>query len=79
MTRGVPVASSTFMLIGKRTSRSDSLNRLSISISGSMVRFLGSRIRRMSSADSSRTSPSSGAFLFSIRSARPSIRRLFCT
>ena len=60
-------ASSTFMLTGKRVSRSESLNRLSISTSGSTLRDLGSSTRRTSSANSSRTSPSSGAFLASIR------------
>ena len=63
MTTGAPRASSTFMLTGKRVSRSESRNRLSISSSGSTVRARGSSTRRMSSANSSRTSPSSGAFL----------------
>ena len=40
-----------------------------------MVRDLGSMTRRMSSADSSRTSPSKGAFFSSIREASASTRR----
>ena len=79
MTCGVPVASSTFMLTGKRISRSDSRNRLSIRLSASMFRLLGSMTTRMSSADSSRTSPSSGAFFCSISSARASISLPFWT
>ena len=67
------------MLTGKRVSRSESRNRLSISASGGMLRDLGSSTMRTSSADSSRTSPSKGAFLLSIRSASRSISSAFFT
>ena len=62
-----------------RLSSSVSLNSDSISSSGSTARDFGSITRRMSSADSSRTSPTSGSFFSLSSSAIFSISRDFCT
>lgn len=68
-TLGVTPSISTFMLSEKRTSRSELRNSMFKRTSGSTFLDFGSRIRRMSSADSSRTSARIGIFLVWISSA----------
>ena len=70
---------STLRFSGIRLSSSVSRNSDSIISSGSTVRDFGSITRRMSSADSSRTSPTSGSFFSLSSSAIFSTSRDFCT
>ena len=70
---------STLRFSGIRLSSSVSRNSDSISSSGSTARDFGSITTRMSSADSSRTSPTSGSFFSLSSSAIFSISRDFCT
>ena len=79
MTLGTRPFTSTFMLSGMRLSSSVSLNTDSISSTGSTVRARGSMTRRTSSADSSRTSATSGSFLSLSSSPNFSTSRPFCT
>ncbi len=74
-----PPFTSTFMLSWMRASSSVSRNSDSIITAASTVRARGSITRRMSSADSSRTSATSGSFFSLISSAIFSTRRDFCT
>ena len=67
------------MLSGMRLSSSVSLNSDSISSSASTVRERGSITSRMSSADSSRASATSGSFFSLMSSASRSTSRPFCT
>jgi hypothetical protein len=67
------------MLSCTRLSSSVSLNRLSIISAGSTLRERGSKMRRTSSADSSRMSATSGSFFSLISSAMRSTSRIFCT
>jgi len=70
---------STLRFSDIRLSSSVSRNSDSISNSGSTARDFGSITRRMSSADSSLTSPTSGSFLSLSSSAIFSTSRDFCT
>ena len=67
------------MLSAMRVSNSVYWNTASISIAGSTVRFLGTRMRRTSTADSSRTSSSIGSLRDVIISAIFSTTRPFGT
>ena len=78
-TLGVTPSISTFMLRLKRISRSELRNIMFIRTSGSTFLDLGSRMMRMSSADSSRTSARIGTFLVWISSAIFSISLDFWT
>ena len=76
---GTMPCDSTFMFMEKRASRSHSLNSDSIIRSGSTERLFGSMTMRISSALSSRISPTSGTLRASISPAITSISLLFCT
>ncbi len=76
---GTTPSTSTFMFIGKRVSSSLARNSCSIITPGATARFLGSMTTRTSSADSSRTSATSGSFLSFSSSASFSMSRDFWT
>ncbi|MNT55569.1 hypothetical protein D3C72_1928130 [compost metagenome] len=79
ITFGTLPSDSTFMLSGRRLSRSERRNSDSINSVASTVRLFGTSTMRTSSADSSLTSSSSGSLRASSSSAIFSISRDFCT